>query len=97
MNARSLTRDSLHAFSCHVFFFLADLRERKTIDRFVRSVAFHGPSLITLTKAEQGDSKESPINFLHSTSTDEGNIATDYFRSKLQVCTVRCSLFQFCF
>lgn len=87
----------MHSLIFSFFFFLADLREKKTIDRFVRSVSFHGPSLITLTKAEQGDSKESPMNFLHSTSTDEGIIVTDYFRSKLQVCTVRCSLFQFSF
>ena len=77
-------------FFCLFFLFFTDLRKKKTIDRFVRSVSFHGPSLISLTKAEQGDSEESPMNFLHSTSTVEGNIAADYFRNKLQVCAVRC-------
>ena len=49
----------------------------------MQSVSYHGPSLITLTKAEQGDSEDSPMNFLDPSR--EGNMGANYFRNKLQV------------
>ena len=68
------------------YFLLADENKRKFIDRFVQSVAYHGPSLITLTKDEQGDGEGSATDFLHPTT--EGYVAMNYFKSRLQVSKV---------
>jgi len=62
---------------------LADWNKKKLIDRFVQSVAYHGPSLITLTKQQQGEGEDSPMSFLYPST--EGNMGTNYFRNKLQV------------
>lgn len=70
------------ATCAHTFYFLlADLNKRTFIDRFVQSVAYHGPSLITLTKDEQGGG--SATDFLYP-STEE-HLAMNYFTNKLQV------------
>jgi len=62
---------------------LADWNKKKLIDRFVQSVAYHGPSLITLTKQQQSEGEGSPMNFLYPST--EANMGTNYFRNKLQV------------
>lgn len=63
-----------------------DWHKKKSIDRFVQSVSYHGPSLISLTKAEQCDSEGSPMNFLYSTTVDDNTETKNYFRNKLQLC-----------
>ena len=62
---------------------LADINKRTFIDRFVQSVAYHGPSLISLTKDEQGDGDGSATDFL--CPSKEGNLAMNYFKNSLQV------------
>ncbi|XP_078358249.1 uncharacterized protein LOC144643005 [Oculina patagonica] len=59
-----------------------DVNKRTFIDRFVQSVAYHGPSLITLTKDEQGDGEGSATDFLHPST--EGHLAMNYFTNRLQ-------------
>ena len=67
----------------HLYLLLADNTKRTFIDRFVQSVVCHGPSLITLTKDEQGDRKGSATDFLYPRA--ESNPAMNYFRNRLHV------------
>ena len=62
---------------------LADVNKRTFIDRFARSVAYHGPSLISLAKYEQGDGEGSATDFLCPNTAD--HLAVNYFRNRLQV------------
>ena len=62
---------------------LADVNKRTFIDRFTQSVAYHGPSLISLTKDEQGDGEDSATDFLCPYTAD--HVALNYFRNRLQV------------
>ena len=62
---------------------LADVNKRTFIDRFTQSVAYHGPSLISLTKDEQGDEEDSATDFLCPYTAD--HVAVNYFRNRLQV------------
>jgi len=62
---------------------LADLNKRTFIDRFAQSVAYHGTSLISLTKDEQGDGEGSATDFLCPNTAD--HLAVNYFRNRLQV------------
>lgn len=64
-------------------FLTADWNKKKFIDRFAQSVTYHGPSLITLTRNDQGNREGSAVNFLYPNK--EGNMGTNYFRNKLQV------------
>lgn len=66
---------------------VTDWNKKKFIDRFVQSASYHGPSLITLVKDEQGDSEDSPVNFLYP-KHGEGSVEANYFKHKLQVSTV---------
>lgn len=62
---------------------LADVNKRTFIDRFAQSVAYHGKSLISLTKDEQGDGEGSATDFLCPNTAD--HLAVNYFRNRLQV------------
>lgn len=64
-------------------FSLADINKRTFIDRFAQSVAYHGPSLISLTKDEQGDGEGSATDFLYPNTA--GYLAVNYFRNRLLV------------
>ncbi|KAJ7376950.1 Tetratricopeptide repeat protein 14 [Desmophyllum pertusum] len=60
-----------------------DRNKKAFIERFAQSVAYHGPSLITMTKDEQGDGEGSATDFLYCNT--EGNLGMNYFRNRLQV------------
>lgn len=62
-----------------------DDTKKAFIDRFVQSVLHHGPSLITLTRDEQGDGQGSVTEFLHPSA--ENSSALNYFKNRLHVST----------
>lgn len=62
-----------------------DDTKKAFIDRFVQSVLHHGPSLITLTRDEQGDGQGSVTEFLHPSA--ESSSALNYFKNRLHVST----------
>ena len=63
---------------------LADVNKRTLfINRFAQSVAYHGPSLISLTSDEQGGGEGSATDFLCPNTAD--HLAVNYFRNRLQV------------
>jgi len=62
---------------------LADVNKRTFIDRFAQSVAYHGPSLISLAKYEQGEREDSATDFLCPNTAN--HLAVNYFRNRLQV------------
>ena len=67
----------------HIYLPIADDSKKTFIDRFVQSVVHHGPSLITLTRDEQGDGQGSATDFLHPAT--ENSSALNYFKNRLHV------------
>lgn len=67
----------------HIHLPIADDSKKAFIDRFVQSVVHHGPSLITLTRDEQGDGQGSATDFLHPAT--ENSSALNYFKNRLHV------------
>ena len=67
----------------HIYLPIADESKKAFIDRFVQSVVHHGPSLITLTRDEQGDGQGSATDFLHPAT--ENSSALNYFKNRLHV------------
>ena len=62
---------------------ITDWNKKTFVERFAQSVAHHGPSLITLTKGEQGDGEGTMMDFLSVQTA--GNQGWNYLKNVLQV------------